>query len=95
MARFYSNKSGKLGGHYLSKSTAKSNRSLLPDATKNIRAVNLQSQIAENWSLRGKSAAKLIPVNVDATSANAEILAGRLKFFDKTLALPLWGTFSP
>lgn len=40
----------------------------------------------------------MIPVNVDATSANWEMLAGRPKFLDETLALSLIrpaGTFSP
>ncbi|RWP86483.1 MAG: hypothetical protein EOR12_22345 [Mesorhizobium sp.] len=36
----------------------------------------------------GKSVAKLIPVNVEANPANAEILASRLKFLDEQI-LPL------
>ena len=45
----------------------------------------------EDWvdaARQGKSVAKLIPVNVDATPANAEMLAGRLKFLDERI-LPL------
>ncbi|BAV46406.1 Putative uncharacterized protein [Mesorhizobium loti] len=42
----------------------------------------------EDWveaARHGKSVAKLIPVNVDATPANAEMLAGRLKFLDEKI----------
>ncbi|TPM34484.1 hypothetical protein [Mesorhizobium sp. B2-3-5] len=45
----------------------------------------------EEWveaARQGKSVAKLIPVNVDANPANAEMLAGRLKFLDEKI-LPL------
>lgn len=45
----------------------------------------------EDWieaARHGKSVAKLIPVNVDANPANAEILASRLKFLDEQI-LPL------
>ncbi|MBZ9854320.1 hypothetical protein LB566_10935 [Mesorhizobium sp. CA13] len=37
---------------------------------------------------QGKSVAKLIPVNVPANPANAEMLGGRLKFLDEKI-LPL------
>ncbi len=42
----------------------------------------------EDWvdaARQGKSVAKLIPVNVDATPANADMLAGRLKFLDERI----------
>jgi len=42
----------------------------------------------EEWveaARKGKSVAKLIPVNVDANPANAEMLAGRLKFLDERI----------
>ncbi|ESY06713.1 hypothetical protein X753_14580 [Mesorhizobium sp. LNJC399B00] len=42
----------------------------------------------EDWvegARQGKSVAKLIPVNVDANPANAEMLAGRLKFLDEKI----------
>jgi len=42
----------------------------------------------EEWveaARQGKSVANLIPVNVDATPANAEMLAGRLKFLDERI----------
>jgi len=42
----------------------------------------------EDWveaAREGKSVAKLIPVNVDATPANAEMLASRLKFLDERI----------
>jgi hypothetical protein len=42
----------------------------------------------EDWvdaARQGKSVAELIPVNVDATPANAEMLAGRLKFLDERI----------
>ncbi|ANT51228.1 hypothetical protein [Mesorhizobium amorphae] len=45
----------------------------------------------EDWveaARHGKSVAKLIPVNVDANPANAEMLASRLKFLDEKI-LPL------
>jgi hypothetical protein len=45
----------------------------------------------EDWveaARQGKSVAKLIPVNVPANPANAEMLAGRLKFLDEKV-LPL------
>ena len=45
----------------------------------------------EDWveaARTGKSVAKLIPVNVDANPANAEMLASRLKFLDEKI-LPL------
>ncbi|ESY06863.1 hypothetical protein X753_14520 [Mesorhizobium sp. LNJC399B00] len=45
----------------------------------------------EDWveaARQGKSVAKLIPVNVDATPANAEMLASRLEFLDERI-LPL------
>jgi len=45
----------------------------------------------EEWveaARQGKSVAKLIPVNVDANLANAEMLAGRLKFLEEKV-LPL------
>lgn len=40
---------------------------------------------------KGKSVAKLIPVNVDANPANAEMLAGRLKFLDEKILPELKG----
>ena len=45
----------------------------------------------EDWveaARQGKSVAKLIPVNVPATPANAEMLDSRLKFLDEKV-LPL------
>jgi hypothetical protein len=42
----------------------------------------------EDWvdaARQGKSVAKLIPVKVDATPDNAEMLAGRLKFLDERI----------
>ncbi|TIR16653.1 MAG: hypothetical protein E5X34_25295 [Mesorhizobium sp.] len=48
----------------------------------------------EEWveaARQGKSVAKLIPVNVDATPANAEMLAGRLKFLDERILPELKG----
>ncbi|TGQ69868.1 MAG: hypothetical protein E5V49_17760 [Mesorhizobium sp.] len=39
----------------------------------------------------GKSVAKLIPVNIDANPANAEMLAGRLKFLDENILPELKG----
>jgi hypothetical protein len=45
----------------------------------------------EDWveaARQGKSVAKLIPVNVDANPANAEMLASRLEFLDEKI-LPL------
>lgn len=42
----------------------------------------------EDWverRARGKSVAKLIPVNVPANPANAEMLGSRLKFLDEKI----------
>ncbi|CDX57029.1 conserved hypothetical protein [Mesorhizobium plurifarium] len=48
----------------------------------------------EEWveaAREGKSVAELISVNVDATLANAEMLAGRLKFLDERILPELKG----
>lgn len=48
----------------------------------------------EEWvdaARKGKSVAKLIPVNVEANPANAEMLAGRLKFLDERVLPELKG----
>lgn len=49
----------------------------------------------EEWveaAHEGKSVAEMIPVNVDATPANAEMLAGRLKFLDERILPELKGS---
>ena len=52
------------------------------------RYLKFYNWVLEEWveaARKGKSVAKLIPVNVDANPANAEMLAGRLKFLDERI----------
>ncbi|MCV3209260.1 hypothetical protein OHD62_23705 [Mesorhizobium sp. YC-39] len=58
------------------------------DARTPFEAVDGYIGALEEWveaARQGKSVAKLIPVNVDANPANAEILASRLKFLDEKI----------
>jgi hypothetical protein len=58
------------------------------DATTPFEVLDAYIGALEEWveaARKGKSVAKLIPVNVDANPANAEMLAGRLKFLDERI----------
>ncbi|TIV24702.1 MAG: hypothetical protein E5V74_01325 [Mesorhizobium sp.] len=58
------------------------------DATTPFEVLDSYIGALEEWveaAREGKSVAELIPVNVDATPANAEMLAGRLKFLDERI----------
>lgn len=61
------------------------------DASTPFEALDGYIGALEDWveaARQGKSVAKLIPVNVDANPANAEMLASRLEFLDENI-LPL------
>lgn len=64
---------------------------LADDANNPFEALDGYIGALEEWvetARKGKSVAKLIPVNVDANPANAEMLDVRLKFLDEKI-LPL------
>jgi len=64
------------------------------DATTPFEVLDAYIGALEEWveaAREGKSVAELIPVNVDATPANAEMLAGRLKFLDDRILPELKG----
>lgn len=64
------------------------------DATTPFEVLDSYIGALEEWveaAREGKSVAELIPVNVDATPANAEMLAGRLKFLDERILPELKG----
>lgn len=64
------------------------------DATSPFEVLDSYIGALEEWveaAREGKSVAELIPVNVDATPANAGMLAGRLKFLDERILPELKG----